>query len=414
MRQTSFLRSGSPLAVATVVSGLLTYAFNVILSRALGPQLYGSVGALLAVAVIATVPATALQLELARLVASGTITTRAGLLRLTTAVSAGTMIVALLLVPVLNRVLRLESMADALMLALMLFPQTFTGGILGMLLGHHRMSAFAMVLIAMGASRFLAAVATLVVSGGTTFALAGAAIGLAVAAILGLWLLWTNTPSRSGERPAPAASDLARGLLRASGAAAALMTLLNVDLVLARVVLNDHDSGLYAFATVFGRITFWGTGFLSLWVYPRVASGGQVHRAIRLALFLISAVGGVALAGSFVAGGLISRVLAGAEYVTAGRYAPWFAAAGALMATVQFAVYVDVARARTRLVLYAWGAAVALLAILLLLSSPTIGSVVGADVGVLAVLSLAALVTLRTRPRAPGGPIVDTPLAAPQ
>ena len=54
------------LGVATAVGHALSYAFSLVLSRALGPADFGALGALLGIAVVASVPATALQTQVAR------------------------------------------------------------------------------------------------------------------------------------------------------------------------------------------------------------------------------------------------------------------------------------------------------------------------------------------------------------
>ena len=45
----------------------------------------------------------------------------------------------------------------------------------------------------------------------------------------------------------------------------------NADLC-SRAVLPATASGWYAFLTLFARVTFWGTNFIALWVFPHVAA----------------------------------------------------------------------------------------------------------------------------------------------
>jgi O-antigen/teichoic acid export membrane protein len=392
----SFLRSGTPLAAASVIGGLLTYTFVLVLSRALGPATYGSVGTLLGIAVIASVPASALQLELGRLVARGSSASRARLLRVSALVSVATMTVALLCVPLMDHLLRLSSPLDGVCLALLLLSQTFAGGLLGMLLGRNLMGSFSVVLVGLGVSRLASAVLTQHVGGGSTFALAAAAAATAIATALAVVLVLVRTPRYGGRTPAPTPRQLTTGLLRASGGVAAVLVLLNVDLILARVVLDDTTSGLYAFATFFGRVTFWGTSFLSLWIYPRIALSGHATQALRLALGIIAIVSGLVLTVSAVAGQQIVQMLVGNDYAAAAPYAPLFAAAGGLISVVQLAVYVDVARARHQVTISTWAAASAVVLTVFSLGIDSIGGLIGLDLCVLAVLALATLL-LQTR-----------------
>lgn len=399
--------SGATLAVATAVASLFSYAFALILIRALGPVAYGEVGALLGAAVIGSLSMTALQLEVARLVATGRGGGSRRMLGLSLAVSAATTGVALVLVPVLDRVLRLSTPLDAVLLAVLLFPQTLTGGLLGVLLGRNRLGLFAVVLVSAGLSRLLAAVATAVVHGGASFALAAAAVANLAAAALGLVAVRRTGPGTAlGD--GPTTREFAAGLARAVAGAGALMVLLNTDLLVARAVLPDNASGQYAFLTVFGRVTFWGTSFMSLWVFPRVAASAGSTRAVRLALGVVVAGGALAVTVVTVLGRPLVHLLAGPAYASSVPYAAGFAVAGALISVVQLATYVDVARARHHVTVVVWLGACALALACWLTGADTIGSVIRLTVGVLALVAVAGLALLlrgtHTRPVAVAAP----------
>lgn len=164
-------------------------------------------------------------------------------------------------------------------------------------------------------------------------------------------------------------------------------------------------------------MTFWGTSFLSLWIYPRIATTGRATQALRLALGIIACTGGVALIISAVAGQQIVLLLVGEAYAAAAPYAPLFAAAGGLISVVQLAVYVDVARARHHVTLAAWASAGIVVLAVFTLRIDSIGALVGLDLGVLTALALVTLLVqprqsrsafatddLSTRLRPPGGP----------
>ena len=130
-----------------MVAGLIGYLFNLVLTRSLGPQAYGSLGALLGVAIIAAVSATALQLEVSRAAARpGGVSTRNALtLSWTVALLTGTVIA--LATPLIDAALRLPTARDALLLAVLLVPQTLSGGIQGLALGRQRFTAYAVLLV---------------------------------------------------------------------------------------------------------------------------------------------------------------------------------------------------------------------------------------------------------------------------
>lgn len=394
-------RSGAVLAVATVLAGLLGYAFILLLSRALGPERYGAVAALLGVALIATVTMTALQLENTRLVASGRETSGMVLMRYSLLVSLATAVVVGFFSPVLVRVLHVDQLHDALIMAALLVPQTFSGGLLGILLGRGLAGQFGLLLVATGASRMLAAVATLIVDGDETFALAAATVGGLAACGLGVWQVLASEPAAAaGGSRGPLGWA---GLARAAVGAGALMVLLNADLLAGRGVLPSRESGWYAFLVVFGRVTFWGTNFLSLWIFPHVAAKGSTTTAMRAALGVVFVVGGAAVLGAWLFGETLVRVLAGASYVPAAGNAPAFATAGVLLAIVQLATYVDVARARHTVGVAVWCASVLLVALVRFAAPASVPGVVWTANAVLAATALVGIMTILREPGARTG-----------
>ena len=184
-------------------------------------------------------------------------------------------------------------------------------------------------------------------------------------------------------------------MLRAGLGAGALLVLLNADLLAARSVLSGHDSGWYAFLTVFGRVTFWGTNFIALWVFPHEAGRGFAAKARTYALIAVAVCGAGACALAALAGGLITRLLAGPEYAGAAPYAPAFALVGSLMAVIQLATYVDVARARAVLGTLVWLGALVLVVAIRWLAPHTITGAVWSTVAVLAMVAAVGVATMR-------------------
>ncbi len=391
-------RSGIGLASATLTAGLVGYVFNLVLTRALGPEAYGGLGALLGVGIIASVSATALQLEVARAAArpDGVRTREA--LRWAAFVALGTGAVALLGVPVLEWSLRLPQAIDAVLLAVLLVPQTLSGGVQGLALGRGRFGAYAVLLVLSAGSRLAAAALTALGGHGATYALAASAVGALLVATGGAaWVAGPGSRDPRAPRGAPVASgsmtnrEWTRGLLRAGSGAGALMVLLNVDLLVSRSVLDAQESGWYAFLTIFGRVTFWGTSFLSLWIFPRVAATGSAGRALRTALGFIGVAGGLAFLSVLVAGRPLVALLAGPDYAGSEVAAPWFALIGMLLAVVQLATYVDVARSRHQLSWWVWGSAALVAALVLGLRLDSITSIAATTTAVLGVLTVVGL-----------------------
>ncbi|MFZ1374190.1 MAG: hypothetical protein WAS01_10365 [Nostocoides sp.] len=405
-------RSGAALAGATFASGLLGYAYIVILTRALGPEQYGVLGALLGLSVIFTVTFTAIQLDATRVVALAPQAPRGWLHRRAAAISVGTGLFILLASPVIVSVLRLPSYVPALALAAMMLPQTYLGVQLGILLGLGRSVAFGVLLVISGLSRVVAAVVTAALGGGPTFVLTVSTLtAIAVLGLGGLLLRSSAVDAQTGTS-SPGERGWS-GMLRATTGAGALLVLLNADLLAARAILPDRESGWYAFLTVFGRVTFWGTNFIALWVFPHEAARGSAAKARSYALAAVAILGVAACVIAALFAVPITRALAGEEYVAAAHFAPLFAVAGSLVAVIQLATYVDVARAQHLLSVIAWGGS-AVMALIIWFAAPrTIAGAIWSAVLVLAVVAAAGLVSMRT-PRETAPSRVDAARSAPR
>ena len=158
-RREGLARRALLLTVASFTANLLAYLMSLALSRALGPAEYGGMAAILALAVIGTIPSQSEQFLAARATAllggERTGTRRAWVVGLGVA-----LLCSALSVPV-GTVLDLPSGADLALLGLVLMPLTVAGAHLGALLGTGRSAAFGMLLVALSGGRLLAAVLTI-------------------------------------------------------------------------------------------------------------------------------------------------------------------------------------------------------------------------------------------------------------
>ena len=111
-----FSRSGSSMAVSISIANLATYGFTVAASHILGPQQYGALAALMATLLVTSVLLLGLQATGARRI-SAEPEHRAEIerevLRVGLVSALGLGAVMLLLAPLLERVLRLDSLVSA-------------------------------------------------------------------------------------------------------------------------------------------------------------------------------------------------------------------------------------------------------------------------------------------------------------
>jgi O-antigen/teichoic acid export membrane protein len=342
-------RGGLALAAATVLSNLLGYAFAVVLSRALGPGDYGALAAMLALGLIGSVPAIALQLLVAREVASGS-SGAAEWVRTSLLLGTGLLVVLSVLGPVARAYLDLGSAFPVMWIGVALLPTTVAGAMQGVLLGRRRYGALAASYLLLGGLRFAGGCVAAAVGGSVSVALAAAAAGSVVACLL-IARITVSTEPLAGAlhvRPdGPGLRHQLRALTAAASATAAILVLTNLDVVLARHYLSPHDSGQYGVGALFAKAAFWAPHFLAVLVFPLLASRGGRRRSFVITTLLTLAIGGVVVLGAFFLARPVVEPTVGSAYSAGADLAPRFAVLGVLAAVLQLLLFAGLAR-RTR------------------------------------------------------------------
>lgn len=345
-------RAGALVAVATAVANGCAYAFTAVVARALGPQDFGAVGALLAVVLVGSVPGLALQAVAARRTAvapphaRGTVDR--SLLRGGVLLGAGVAGVVAATTPLLPVYLRLDDASAVLWLALSLWPLTVVHAVQGLLQGRERFAALSAVFVLAALLRLVAGTLVVVAGGGVGAVLAGTAAGYAVAAAAAVVLVLPR------ERAEPAATSDEAGVSAETATAAlgllGLVLLTNVDVLLARRHLPARESGLYAAGAVFAKVAFWAPQAVVVLAFPSLAAGRSAT-VLRTALAAVGGCGAVLVAGAALLGPLAVRLVFGAQYAQIGRVAWVFTALGAALAVAQVLVFSGIAARTTRLAL---------------------------------------------------------------
>ncbi len=397
---------GAVLAVATGGANVLGYALVVALGRSLAPGDYGAVAALLNLAVIGAVPGLALQLVAARVVASGGAGQVRALLGL--ALRTGLLLGGLVAVasPLLRGALHLGGVTPALAVAATLVPATVTAAAQGVLQGAERFGRMSLVHVAVAVLRFAAGAGAAVLGGGVD----GVLLGTLAAAVLAAGVALALLPGTAGGPATPGAAATVpswRDVVRSGVAMAGLLTLVNVDLLLARAVLPPAASGVYAAGSVFAKAAFWGPQFVSTLLYPRMAVQASRRAAVAVAAAVTAALGLAVVAVAAVGGGGLVGLVLGARYAGLGRGAAVFAALGAALAVVQVLVYAAVAGHDRRLAAATWAGTVAVGAMVLAVRPAEPLAVAGIVLaGALAVVVARVALELRRPSPAVGAPVV--------
>jgi O-antigen/teichoic acid export membrane protein len=357
----SLLRAGLLVAPLMALGNGINYAYNLVMARLLGPSGYGALGALLALALIASVPGLALQVVVARHTALR-VRDQHGLAELWTATLAGVVGAGLALglliaaaSPLLTAYLNLGSAAPALWLAASVAPLPALAAVQGMLQGRERFAALAWVLLAAAAGKLAAGVGLVALGAGVEGAIAAVALGSLAAVLLGL--AWVRPGLAAGPLPRgrvrswlrPLPRGLGREAAEATTAILGLFVLANVDVLLARHHLEADASGLYAAGAVVAKIAYWAPQVVVLLVFPRLVTSGARRRLLARSAACVAGFGAVLVAAAAAAPHLAASVSFGRSYLAVGPVLPLFAALGTCLALVQLVLFSGIASADARL-----------------------------------------------------------------
>jgi len=323
------------VAMATFAAGLLGYGFNLVLSHALGPSGFGELSALLAVAILASVPGTALQAGIARRIASAPqrrddVALLGQAVIVAVAVGCGLLLVG----PLLRAGLGVQSWANVLWLAASVVPTTLSFGFLGVLQGRRRFVALGWLLVLVQGARLAASVFAAVSGTGIAGAL-GATTVLTSVVVAGA--VFSIAPLSTRSRVA-VWGLLARDTIAMLG----VLLLSNLDLVLARHYLHSHDAGLYAAGNLVTKAAFWGPSFVSTVTFPRLSIPHERRAALTRGVIVLGAIAVVTTAAAAIGAPLVPVVLGGAYRPISG-IAWLFALQGAALAAVLLGVYAGLA-----------------------------------------------------------------------
>jgi O-antigen/teichoic acid export membrane protein len=385
-RLPSWLLDSGLIAAAMGAMNVATYGFTILAARLLGPRDYGALAALMGLLLVLSVISLGLQATGARRVSANPVAPgdiEAEIVRSSFRAAVALGALTLLASPLVAAMLRLDSWAVPALLAVSVVPLTLMGGYAGVLQGELRWGPLAAVYLAVGFSRLGLGLLGVAWRADVVGAMAGVAAGNVVPAVLGWWLLRTpREPGRTRRRPRPRPQRRAGSVLgevaHNSHALLAFFAVSNADVVVARMVLDDHQSGLYAGGLIMTKAVLFLPQFVVVLAFPAMVSGGR-SRMQRHAMLVILAMGGLATLGAWLLAPVAVLFVGGAAYGELESLLWAFAAVGTLLGLIQLVVYGAVARQQRSAVLVLWCALVVLVA---------------AGVGVGSVTSLLVVVTL--------------------
>lgn len=394
------LRSGLGIAVAMAVQNVAAYGFTILAARRLGPAEYGAVASLMGLLLVVAVLSLGLQATGARKIAAAPgrrEEIEAAVMSATYRSALGLGALCLALTPLITWGLRLDDWKAASMIGLSAVPLTIMGGQAGLLQGEQRWAPLGAVYLGVGVGRLVIAGLVMLIVPTAFGAMAGVAAAAWVPAVVGalaLGHLRKVGPAADLLRP----ERILREVAGNSHALLAFFALSNIDVVVARIVLEEHVAGLYAGGLILSKAVLFLPQFVVVIAFPTMAS--RERRSMYLKSLLVVAVLGVAasLTALFLSD-LAVTFVGGSAYAEIEPLMWLFAALGSVLAMVQLMVYEIVARQHRASVLMVWAglACVVGTATYVATERSLLLSVLAIDAAVLLALVVTALVE-----RAPG------------
>jgi O-antigen/teichoic acid export membrane protein len=365
------LDSGGIIAIAIMVMNVATYGFQMVAARLMGPEQYGSLASLLAVALVVAVLQLGLQATAARRIATepkDVAGIERAILHIAYRASLVLFAIMLALSPVLRHVLRLDSIYPALLLALGTVPLTVMGAQAGILQGERRWRPLALVYVAVGVPRIVIGTVALLIRPTEGSAMAAVTLAWFAPVVVG-WL------ALRGNKRAADAPNQTRPVLtetwHGSIALLAFFALSNVDIVIARNVLSDTQSGLYAAGLILTKAVLFLPQFVTVIAFPAMSNAGERRRALLASLAVVGVLGAACIAGSVVLSGVAMIFVGGSEYADVEDQLWLFALLGTLLSSLQLLIYAVLARQSRKSAYLVWVAVLVVVVLGLQVSSLT-------------------------------------------
>jgi O-antigen/teichoic acid export membrane protein len=315
---------------AALAANLLNYAFHFIVSRRLGPDQYGTLTALIAIAALVGVIGAALNgvavQESAKLwvghrddhIAAFVRHAAPAALGVAAAVGAAILIASLALGPYLH----IEQWELWVAFAAYCAANVFASFLRGCAQGAHKFGYFALSLIGESIVKLIAAVALIAVGWHVLGALAGFLAGIAFAAGVLVPPFIVRTQSTTYDESEHSHLRLGGESLKVLGVGACTAALMFIDTIFAKHHLSGEEAGYYGAAGTIARIIPYGVGLIGLVLMPKAAAA---HHASRESLkrLLTIAFG----AGLLVTGVVVALLVGAPSLVIAASYGAKFAGA---------------------------------------------------------------------------------------
>jgi O-antigen/teichoic acid export membrane protein len=373
---------GAGLAVPQV----LAYAASVIAARLLVPAEFGAFGAMQGITQIGTPIGLAIQAVVARRLVKNSQNKHHDLLKFGLEVSIAVMILTLLVSFPLSSIFHIDYLVLVLTIGAVA-PFVFISTQLGIAQGKELYLKVAGIYIVFGIGRSISAIVGLLVYPELISVGIGFFGGTLLSVIFAHYILGNSNKFWKTVRAEKGISELNK----AAQALIALYVLVNIDVLLARIVLSPTQSGVYTVGMLVAKIAFFMPQAITVVLFPKM--GKNDSSALRLAVIGTTLIGSAYVGFCYFASEFVVNAIGGSGYSELYSEVWMFALEGSLFAVLQVLLYGRIAREDTKVSILLWAGSLIAAVSVWLIAIDTIITVVSSLIGVTFILVIIAAVT---------------------
>ncbi len=373
---------GAGLAVPQV----LAYIASVVAARLLIPADFGAFGAMQGITQIGTPIGLGIQALAARRLVKNSQNKHHDLLRFGLEISIAVFLATLILSFPLSAIFHIDYFVLVLTIGA-IAPFVFLSTQLGIAQGKEFYLKLAGIYIVFGIGRSISAIVGLVIYPELISVGIGFFAGTALSAIVAHFVLGNSKKFWQTNR----AENGINELFKATQALFALYVLVNIDVLLARIVLSQEESGIYTVGMLVAKIAFFMPQAITVVLFPKM--GKNDSSALRLAVIGTAFIGSIYVAICYIGSEFVVNAIGGKGYSELYSEVWLFAIEGSLFAILQVLLYGRIAREDTKVSILLWVGSFIAATSVWIIAIDTIASVVYSLIAVTLVLVIIAAVT---------------------
>jgi len=335
-----------------LVMNVATFVFNMIAARLSKPAEFGALTAMLGILMMASVVSLAIQATTARRLAverasaEHVVAVTARATWLTSVALGGALALSSL---VLTPLLRLDSYWPVVLCGATIVPLTIYGAQAGVAQGTGQWNRLSALYMAHGLGRLGFATAAIAVSDTVTSAMIGVAVAGWMPVLAGHGLLRSSHESVTSRE----VRNYSREAWLAGSTLLGFLALTNLDSLMSRVILDPHDSGLYAAGLILTKSTLLMPQFVSVVLFPRMARD-DTGRSQLTAVKAVAGLGLLVVLTVAVVPGLVLVFVGGEQYEEVTGVLWLFALLGTIQAIVHILMFGAIARRKHAVTVVVW------------------------------------------------------------